>query len=527
LTALSNAPKNAGTYIVEASTTAKGYSFAKVYTTFTISQREIAITPNVSGKSFGDFDPDFSDFSYDESAVIAGDKVSFTGEYGLENYDGGVGTYNYTLGTVEVDNDNYCLSIGGEFKVNAQELTDANIIVFRDCTVGDDNWFYPGDCVRVVAVVNGEEIELTRPVFDDDTGEYINTDYEFISATKTKNIGGFSVQVKGVGNYTGYAEAIVNIYSDQYTVNVISGTLDNGEAVSAYREKDIVVAKADDAPEGYKFGYWTRNGVTASYNPTYTFYMPNGNVELEAFYVENADDIERYGNAAIESVTLDKENQKIAVVSLLNVPEDCTILKAGVVATSDSDKAANLTIDTSDYNTLYDTEITAHNYRYTLTIKNAMALKTWYVKGYLEYEDANGNVKTVYSDMTKVNLDGYETVEEEKIVGTAIMEDVIKDTANNVLKFVSLSSVPADCTIVKSGVVATSNATKAENLTIDNSDYDNLFNTGITQHNFRYTLSIKNDAAKKTWYVRPYLVYTDASGKEFTVYGDLSTGTLN
>jgi len=129
--------------------------------------------------------------------------------------------------------------------------------------------------------------------------------------------------------------------------------------------------------------------------------------------------------------------------------------------------------------------------------------------------------------MTKVNLDGYETVEEEKIVGTAIMEDVIKDTANNVLKFVSLSSVPADCTIVKSGVVATSNATKAENLTIDNSDYDNLFNTGITQHNFRYTLSIKNDAAKKTWYVRPYLVYTDASGKEFTVYGDLSTGTLN
>jgi len=90
-----------------------------------------------------------------------------------------------------------------------------------------------------------------------------------------------------------------------------------------------------------------------------------------------------------------------------------------------------------------------------------------------------------------------------------------------------MTSVPADCTIVKSGVVATSDASKAETLTMETSDYSTLFKTGITAHNYRYTLTIQNDMALKTWYVKPYLVYTDADGKEFTVYGELSTGALN
>ncbi|MBE6877155.1 MAG: hypothetical protein E7496_10650 [Ruminococcus sp.] len=322
------------------------------------------------------------------------------------------------------------------------------------------------------------------------------------------------------------AEALVNI-QDKHHVTVTNGKLADGSESGYFADGTVAVVTADTAPTGYKFGYWKRNGITISYNPKYTFFVTSDDIQLEAVYVEDTDDIERYGNATIENVETDKANQKIKFVSLLNVPEGCKILKAGVVTTCNEETAENLTIETSDYKTLYKENINTTNYRYTLTVQNDKALETWYVKGYLVYEDADGNEKTVYSDLVKANLDGYETIKEDKILGTAIMENVIEDTENQELKFITMTSVPADCKIVKSGVVATSDISKSENLTIDNSDYNTLFKTDITVHNYRYTLTIRNEQAKKTWYVRPYLVYTDADGKEFTVYGELSTGSLN
>ncbi|MBE6876752.1 MAG: hypothetical protein E7496_08580 [Ruminococcus sp.] len=74
--------------------------------TFTISQKEIAVTPNAISKTFGEADPDFADFSYDENAVVEGETLAFTGEYGLDNYKGNVGSYAYNLGTIAVDSDN-------------------------------------------------------------------------------------------------------------------------------------------------------------------------------------------------------------------------------------------------------------------------------------------------------------------------------------------------------------------------------------------------------------------------------------
>ncbi len=524
MTKLDGAPKDAGKYRLAVSASAKVYSFNTVYVDYDITQKEIAITPNApESKIFGTADPDWADYSYDEDEFIEGETPAITGEYGLAGYEANVGKYDFTLGTIEIDDSNYYLSIDGTFEVLPQELTDENIIVISECRFKDDGWSYPGDCVKVIGIVNGEEVELERPVYNENTGEYTGTDFLFISAIRTKRDGNFSVQVEGIGNYTGFAEAMVVVDNASYNVTVKNGTFADKSTSASFKAGEIAAVTADAPEAGYKFGYWKRNGQTISYNNKYTFYVPTDDVELEAVYVEDTDDIERYGNAAIESVDIDKENQKMKFVSLLNVPEDCKILKAGVVATVDEEKAKDLTIDNSDYTTLYNTNITAHNYRYTLTIQNDQALKTWYVKGYLEYEDANGNVKTVYSDLTKADLDGYETIHEDKIVGTAIMESTEDDSINKVFKFVTMTSVPADCTIIKSGVVATSNYNDSKNLTIDNSEYKTLYNTNITAHNFRYTLSIKNAMYEKSWYVRPYLVYKDASGKEFTVYGDVAS----
>ena len=89
------------------------------------------------------------------------------------------------------------------------------------------------------------------------------------------------------------------------------------------------------------------------------------------------------------------------------------------------------------------------------------------------------------------------------------------------------SSVPTDCKIITSGVVLTSDASKADTLTMETSDYKNFVGTNITAHNYRYTLTVTKNNALKTWYVKPYLVYQDADGDEFTVYGDLVTGSLS
>ena len=242
-------------------------------------------------------------------------------------------------------------------------------------------------------------------------GKVITEYYDADTNTKLEgapsDIGHYIVKVYADGNFYYFdAErtAEYRIFTNgMHSVSVKNGTFADNTTFACFEEGAVAAVTADKAEEGYKFGYWKRNGKTISYNAKYTFYVPADDVELEAVYVEDTDDIERYGNAAIESVDIDKENQKIKFVSLLNVPEDCKILKAGVVATVDEEKAKDLTIENSDYKTLYKTNITAHNYRYTLTVQNDQVLKKWYVKGYLEYEDANGNVETVSGSDTLTN----------------------------------------------------------------------------------------------------------------------------
>ena len=540
LTKLDGAPKDAGSYRVEVSKTAKGYTFDNYYVDFTIYQKEIVITPNETEKIFGEADPVLANYSYDESAVIEGETPEITGEYALDGYEGNVGSYAFGLGTITIDSDNYYLTIGGNYVVKVQELTDDNITIFKECIISDDGWSHPGDCIRVTGIVNGEEIELIRPVYDENTGEYINTDFEFISATKTKNIGEFSVQIQGIGNYTGFAEAIVDVrptngrnrtvsddstvvdvQNDNHSVTVQNGTFSDGSTSAYFADGAVIAVTADKPEDGYKFAYWKKNGSTISYNPTYTFPVTADNITLEAVYVEDTDDIERYGNALIDSITPDKENNKIQFVSMVNVPEDCTILKAGIVATSDETKAQTLTDENAEY-VRYDENLTVHNFKYTWT-KSSINDDTWYVKGYLVYQDKNGNVKTVYSDLAKATLDGYETIKEDKILGTAVMDSVIPDPEEKKIDFVAMLNVPADCTIKQAGVVSTSDAEKAQNLTAENADYVRADAT--TKHSYKYTWTKTN--VNETWYVRPYLVYTNADGKTFTVYGELATGTLN
>lgn len=223
LTALNGAPKDAGTYIVKASASAEGYVFEDIYSLFTIRRKTVNVTPAVSSKTFGDSDPDFSVISYSRSAIVKGDTVNITGAYGLDsnyNTEADVGVYGLTIGNLKTDNNNYVLAINGTFEVTPRTISNENVTVISRCIADAAGWAYPNEVIQVVATVNGKEKVLEE-----------NKDYKILSATRTKNLGKFSVQLEGIGNYTGSAANNVQIITaDEIKANLamdIIGTKDN------------------------------------------------------------------------------------------------------------------------------------------------------------------------------------------------------------------------------------------------------------------------------------------------------------
>ena len=314
-----------------------------------------------------------------------------------------------------------------------------------------------------------------------------------------------------------------------YTVTVKNGTV-NGATTASYAPDTVIVVKADKAPNGKKFAYWKKNGSTASYSASYTFPLSR-DMELEAVYTSIADEFQTDGTGQLEGFNADKENGKLQIAVLHSVPQDCKILKAGLVATSDTSKLNNLTAANADY-VKYKENITVHNFKYTWTKTQVTADQTWYVRSYLEYKDADGKIKVVYGDMVQATLDGYKVQVENKIVGTSNMGDVVKDTENNKLSFAALLNVPVDCTIKFAGVVATSDASKVSELTkikvAEKAMVNGIYVRGMTsdKHTVKYTWT-KTEVGSETWYVRSYLVYVDSHGQTQYVYGDLTTAKLN
>ena len=110
--------------------------------------------------------------------------------------------------------------------------------------------------------------------------------------------------------------------------------------------------------------------------------------------------------------------------------------------------------------------------------------------------------------------------------GTTEIINMYKDTENNKLTFVSMSTVPEGCTINKAGVIATNNETVGTSGDGFNASTA-VFAVGNswTGTAYRYTFSKGKVNTGDTWYVRAYLVYTDASGNSHTVYGDMVSQT--
>lgn len=195
-------------------------------------------------------------------------------------------------------------------------------------------------------------------------------------------------------------EVIVNAIHEklpeQYLVTVV-----NGSGSGTYDASYPLAINADPASDGQVFAGWYEDGVLLSTNETYYFFV-TADRHIEARYTE--DQTDRVGATNLESVTSNTETGKISFVSMCSVPEDCTIQRAGIIATSDATVAnsGNFTASTAAYVRYASTAY--HNYKYTWTKSKVTADQVWYVRAYLVYTDANGNVHTVYGDVIAATL---------------------------------------------------------------------------------------------------------------------------
>lgn len=475
----------------------------------------------------------------EQALITAGTAVGGTMQYSLDQYSG----YSTELPTAS-ESGTYTIwykaaGDGSHLSTAPKSVTasiSSAVVATKSSqlwTLTMDSYIYDGTAHEVT--INGTTVG--KVIY-----YYYNADTDKLLDEAPSEPGNYRVRVYASGSSSYYSRSQSVEYTisevpapSMYSVTVKNGTID-GKTSGEFAPNTVIAVKADKAKSGYQFGYWKRNNATASYNVTYTFPVTSDNIELEAVYLEADDEFTANGKCDKDSVTIDKENRTIAFAFLNNVPENCTIVKGGVVATSDISKLNDLAVgigsnkEKTTFEKVFTT--TKHNYKYTWTKGSIADGQAWYVRGYLIYKDADGKEITVYSNIEKATLNGSETIHDDKVVGTAVMDSVTKDTANKKMVFTSLLNVPADCTIKFAGIVSTSNAKKAENLTTvtvaEKTVTDGIYVRGMesTKHTVKYSWT-KTNVGTETWYVRPYLVYTDALGTEQIVYGELTTAKLN
>ena len=125
-------------------------------------------------------------------------------------------------------------------------------------------------------------------------------------------------------------------------------------------------------------------------------------------HVDADEEIEKQAATYMVSITPQTDVSKIVFVTMSSVSDDCTILTSGLI----------FTLDEADANTLNSTNYadgvrgkasTAHNYRYTWTKKYTEG-ETYYIRSYVKYQTADNEIKEVYGNVYKADINGFERV---------------------------------------------------------------------------------------------------------------------
>ena len=148
------------------------------------------------------------------------------------------------------------------------------------------------------------------------------------------------------------------------------------------------------------------------------------------------------------------------------------------------------------------------------------------------WADGEGNIRS-YNGNFSFCVDGAETltavyVDNDTAVevkGTVVLTSITREDDNK-MSVVTVSNVPTGCVIEMAGLVATDDATvgnSGDGFNADTAKYTR--GRSYSGTDYQYTWVKGNVHTGDTWYIRPYLVYTDSDNNVYTVYGNMVSFT--
>ncbi|SDM01157.1 polymorphic outer membrane protein repeat-containing protein, partial [Sarcina sp. DSM 11001] len=304
------------------------------------------------------------------------------------------------------------------------------------------------------------------------------------------------------------------------TVTIYNGESDTPETREYTESRWVTVTAAEVS--GKTFSCWMMDDVILSYNRTASF-RTETSCTVTAVYAVGA--VETMGTALIRTGTYNESTDKLSFVAYLTVPEGAKISASGLVASSgdgDYDPSTELTLDNADYKkNSARAEGTGGPVTYTWTKTSVAIGDVWYARAYVRYT-YNGESCTVYGDRVKVTA-GCDYDFSEK--AAAAIRTTSYNASTQKAVFVAFLTVPEGGVISKAGLVAAPGSTfdAADTLlTWDTASYKKTSTKAAgTAGPVSYTWTKTAVNIGDIWYVRPYVIYSDANGTEHTVYGEL------
>ena len=319
--------------------------------------------------------------------------------------------------------------------------------------------------------------------------------------------------------------AVFSKVQNHFTVTIYNG--EEAAETVACEQTTTIKRRAKDV-EGKVFAWWTLDGERFSYNKTASF-IATQDCELRAVYT--ASPVEAEGTATIRTVSYNPETRKLSFNAYLTVPDGSTITAAGLVAASGSgayNPNETLTTANADYSkALASATGKCAPVDYTWNKTQVSPGDVWYVRARIAYTDSQGIAREIYGERVRVCA-GTDYDASEK--GTASIRRFSYNESTRKLSFNAYLTVPENTTIVKAGLVAIGSTfdPTTQLLTASNAAYvKSLKDAEGKCAPVDYTWNKTNVSRGDTWYARAYLVYTDAAGREHTVYGELITAVAN
>ncbi|MDQ2087362.1 InlB B-repeat-containing protein [Herbivorax sp. ANBcel31] len=187
---------------------------------------------------------------------------------------------------------------------------------------------------------------------------------------------------------------------DKYVVTVSGGELSDEGTEGEYKFDVPVEVIANEPLEGMQFSHWEQDGIKISNKNTFSFFMPNKDTELTAVFVEDVEGIEIESFIALsEYVMVDDTDKSMIFVANRNLEEADRLIESGIILLqSDVELEESLTLETD--NIIRGRISNDSTDQFYVRKKDIEDGESWYARSYMIYEDSEGSIKTVYSEVT-------------------------------------------------------------------------------------------------------------------------------